>query len=341
MKRYQFILIFIIFTSSSMIAQTAPIYLPTQIGNVWISDFYVLDSLGNPVSPPQVFVDSSINYTNFLGRQTLFIFRRPENSTIGDTLWISASNQSIFIHQRDFDVDTFFTVDLPDWLEYYRFFTSLGIAYTIFRIDTTITIPSFGTLPLRFIVRGTRLGSETITVPAGTFNSVKFKIDYVVQYRVDLPPPLPPLFIDIVNIPTFDWLAENRYIIKSYQQPVYVDTLNLTIPGTLRELVEFRVQTNVDDKELIVKDFQLFQNFPNPFNGMTTILFELNKKMYTELELYNSNGKLITKLLRGELNPGTYTFDLDANKYNLSSGVYFCKLNTLNYSKSIAMIYIK
>jgi len=321
-------------------SQTAPLYLPKEIGNVWISNLYVTDTLGNPIDPPQVIIDSSIKYSGYLGRQTLFIHRRPENTSTGDTLWISSSNQSIFIHQRDFQVDTFFTIDLPDWFEYYRFSTVLGLPYTIYRVDTTVTIPNLGTLPLRFLIRGTRLGSEIITVPAGTFNSIKFKIEFVVQYRVALPPPLPPLFIDLVNIPTYDWLVQNRYIVKSFQEPVYIDSLNLTIPGSLRELVQFRASTNVHHENRL-NDFHLYQNYPNPFNGKTTILFELNSKMSIKLDLYSIRGEFIETLLSGEFNSGLHSFEFDAEKFNLSSGIYFCRFTTNNFSRIISMTYIK
>ncbi len=217
------ILFTLIITFSVLHSQNAQQYLPIEIGNVWVNNVYVLDSLGNPIGEPAILIDSSVAYQNFLGKPTLFIVSRPAGLEFGDTNWISASNQSIFIHQRDLEIDTFVTLKLPDWFEYYRFGTSLGSFYQIYKFDTTLTIPQLGTLPLRFLVRGARLGLDTITVPAGFFNAIKFRIEIKIQYLVSLPPPLPPLAIDIVTIPFNDWLAQGRYIIKSIQEPFSID----------------------------------------------------------------------------------------------------------------------
>lgn len=333
--------LFFIFLISNLHSQNAQQYLPVEIGNVWINNFYVLDSLGNPAGEPQILIDSSVAYQSFLGKQTLFVIRRPAGVEIGDTNWISASTQSIFIHQRDLEIDTFVTFKLPDWFEYYRFGTSLGTFYQIYRFDTTLTIPELGTLPLRFLVRGARLGLDTLTVPAGFFNAVKFRIEIKVQYLVTLPPPLPPVAIDLVTIPINDWLAQGRYIIKSVQEPFSIDTLNLFIPGLMRELVEFKSTTSVKDEKIIVENFELYQNYPNPFNGLTIIQFNLPKKEKVNLKIYDVLGREITTLVDGELNSGLHQIYFEASYYDLPSGIYYYTLRTENGIKSKAMVYLK
>ncbi len=335
------ILIFLILSISILQSQNAQQYLPIEIGNVWVNNFYVLDSLGNPIGEPQVIIDSSVAYRSFLGRQTLFVVSRPPGIEIGDTNWISASTQSIFIHQRDLEIDTFVTFKLPDWFEYYRFGAPLGSFYQIYRFDTTLTIPQLGTLPLRFLVRGSRLGLDTVTVPAGFFNAVKFKIEIKVQYLVPLPPPLPPIGIDLVTIPLNDWLAQGRYIIKSIQEPFSVDTLNLFLPGSMRELVQFKKATSVQDDKILVNDFELYQNYPNPFNGLTIIQFNLPRKEKVNLRIYDMLGREISTLVDDELNSGLHHIYFEASDYNLSSGVYYYTLRTESGTKSKAMIYLK
>ena len=338
MKKVFLLLIFLI---NLLYSQNAQQYLPVEIGNVWVNNFYVLDSLGNPVGDPQILIDSSIAYQNFLGRQTLFIIRRPAGVEIGDTNSVSPSSQSIFIHQRDLEIDTFVTFKLPDWFEYYRFGTSLGSFYQIYKFDTTLTIPQLGTLPLRFLVRGARLGLDTLTVPAGFFNAVKFRIEIKVQYLVQLPPPLPPIGIDLVTIPFNDWLAQGRYIIKSVQEPFSIDTLNLFIPGSMRELVEFKSVTSVKDKTINFDGFELYQNYPNPFNGLTVIQFNLPKIEKVNLKIFDLIGREIATLVDDELNSGLHHIYFEASNYNLSSGIYYYTLRTESGFKSKAMIYLK
>ena len=335
------VFLLLIISINLLYSQNAQQYLPVEIGNVWVNNFYVLDSLGNPVGDPQILIDSSIAYQNFLGRQTLFIIRRPAGVEIGDTNWISPSSQSIFIHQRDLEIDTFVTFKLPDWFEYYRFGTSLGSFYQIYKFDTTLTIPQLGTLPLRFLVRGARLGLDTLTVPAGFFNAVKFRIEIKVQYLVQLPPPLPPIGIDLVTIPFNDWLAQGRYIIKSVQEPFSIDTLNLFIPGSMRELVEFKSVTSVKDEKINFDGFELYQNYPNPFNGLTVIQFNLPKREKVNLKIFDLIGREIETLVDDELNSGLHHIYFEASNYNLSSGIYYYTLRTESGFKSKAMIYLK
>ena len=72
--------------------------------------------------------------------------------------------------------------------------------------------------------------------------------------------------------------------------------------------------------------FELFQNFPNPFNGNTTIQFNISEKSNTTLTLYNILGQHIETILDGELKPGVYASQLRGD--NLTSGAYFITLST-------------
>lgn len=322
----KFILFILVFTNFILKGQNASDYLPIDVGNVWVFQNTLLDSANNPLAPPTISIDSSIAYTNFLDKPALFIVRRAQNTFSGDTLMISANSQSIFIYPREIQLDTILTFNFPDWIEYYRFTLPLGSRYTIFSFDTTVTIPQIGTLPLRFIVRGTRLGLDTLTVPAGFFNATKFKIEFGVQYKVTLPPPLPPYYLDLFNVPIYDWLVLNRYIVKSYQEPFRIDTLNISIPGNLRELIEFRTpsQTQVTNEKILPDHFYVSNNFPNPFNSSTTFNFYVPYESSLSIKLYNVMGKEIKEIISNKTyEEGMYTEVLEFN--DLASGTYIVR----------------
>lgn len=101
--------------------------------------------------------------------------------------------------------------------------------------------------------------------------------------------------------------------------------------------------TLTDIKETLNKNiplnFQLFQNYPNPFNPNTTISFTLPKSSYVNLIVYNSLGQVITKLVEGYKEAGTYFINWNAE--NLSSGIYIYKLETNNFSAVRKMTLIK
>ncbi len=72
--------------------------------------------------------------------------------------------------------------------------------------------------------------------------------------------------------------------------------------------------------------YELFQNFPNPFNPQTTIKYALYKKDAVNISLYSILGEKITELINEEKQPGVYSIILDSN--DLTSGIYFYKLTT-------------
>jgi len=87
--------------------------------------------------------------------------------------------------------------------------------------------------------------------------------------------------------------------------------------------------------------FRLFQNYPNPFNPQTTISYYLPKANFVSLKIYNLQGKETTVLVSGKKSEGFYEVSFDANKYNLSSGIYFYSLQTENYTETKKMILVK
>lgn len=89
----------------------------------------------------------------------------------------------------------------------------------------------------------------------------------------------------------------------------------------------------------IVKDFQLHQNYPNPFNPSTNIIYELKNTEYIKLSLYDLNGKLIRILEEGLKNTGSYNIIFNAD--NLTSGIYFYRLESENFTSTKKMILVK
>jgi len=75
--------------------------------------------------------------------------------------------------------------------------------------------------------------------------------------------------------------------------------------------------------------FDLFQNFPNPFNPTTKIKFSisgLESGQWTTLKIFDFLGSEIATLFEGIYDPGI--FEVEFNAADLSSGVYFYRLNS-------------
>ncbi len=87
--------------------------------------------------------------------------------------------------------------------------------------------------------------------------------------------------------------------------------------------------------------FVLSQNYPNPFNPSTKINFSIPRPGFTSLIIYDALGKEITRIVNESLNAGSYEFEFSADKHGLSSGVYFYKLISGDFSKIKRMVLIK
>jgi hypothetical protein len=80
----------------------------------------------------------------------------------------------------------------------------------------------------------------------------------------------------------------------------------------------------------------LHQNFPNPFNPVTNITFDLAKTSPVKVIVYDLQGREIAKLLDASLNSGFYRISWNAT--NLPSGVYFYRMVTDNYIETKKLI---
>ena len=83
--------------------------------------------------------------------------------------------------------------------------------------------------------------------------------------------------------------------------------------------------------------FALHAAFPNPFNGQTTIRFDIAAPVSAELVVYNLGGQPVRRLLRRDLHPGFYAGVWDGrgdNGRKVASGVYLYRLRAGSFSAS-------
>lgn len=95
---------------------------------------------------------------------------------------------------------------------------------------------------------------------------------------------------------------------------------------------------------LLPRNNYLFQNYPNPFNGQAIIRFNLVKREFVKLEIYDILGKKIKDLINEELNAGIHSVSWDASNDNgkeVSSGIYFYRLILPGFVSSKKMILLR
>lgn len=97
--------------------------------------------------------------------------------------------------------------------------------------------------------------------------------------------------------------------------------------------------TGIEKTNEIVNEYKLGQNYPNPFNPTTNIRFNIPKDGFTTLKVYDIRGKQIALYLSEFIKAGQY--NVDFNGANLSSGIYYYKLESGNFSDVKKMILVK
>jgi len=84
---------------------------------------------------------------------------------------------------------------------------------------------------------------------------------------------------------------------------------------------------------------KLSNNYPNPFNPVTTIEFELSQKSQVTLKIFNILGEEVCTLLSASLLSGFHSVDWDAS--NVAGGLYIYQLRAGNYTAVKKMVLLK
>jgi len=86
-------------------------------------------------------------------------------------------------------------------------------------------------------------------------------------------------------------------------------------------------------------DFYLSQNYPNPFNPVTNVKYSIPQSSFVSIKIYDILGNEVATLINEEKPAGEY--EIKFNGDNLSSGVYFYRLETNEFQKTLSMVLMK
>jgi flagellar hook assembly protein FlgD len=88
----------------------------------------------------------------------------------------------------------------------------------------------------------------------------------------------------------------------------------------------------------------LYQNVPNPFNPSTTVRYELRGPGIVSLVVYDVAGRMVKRLVDENKPGGVHTVTWDGTSESgsrVSSGIYFYKLETINYVQTRKIVLLK
>jgi hypothetical protein len=102
--------------------------------------------------------------------------------------------------------------------------------------------------------------------------------------------------------------------------------------------------SSVDENELMLQDFYLSQNFPNPFNGKTIINLEISESELIRVSIYNILGEEVRLLENNLLKKGKYILEWDGKSeenLDLPSGVYIIRASSIKHNLQIKTVLLK
>ncbi|NOR46318.1 MAG: T9SS type A sorting domain-containing protein, partial [Candidatus Delongbacteria bacterium] len=99
--------------------------------------------------------------------------------------------------------------------------------------------------------------------------------------------------------------------------------------------------TGIENNErLIIENYKLLQNHPNPFNNETIIGYALKEMNNVNISIYNSNGQFVQSLVNEQQRKGKHSILFNANKLN--SGIYYYRLKVDGVVKDTKkMLYLR
>jgi aryl-phospho-beta-D-glucosidase BglC (GH1 family) len=129
-----------------------------------------------------------------------------------------------------------------------------------------------------------------------------------------------------------------------WQNWVYIQADSISLPVGSHELlfqslggvynlnhINFFLTTTkiIEGNTLNPIQFELHQNFPNPFNPTTIFRYSIPKSGQVTFIIYNSLGQIMATLVDSEQNAGIYEIEWNAEEF--SSGIYYYSLRTSEF----------
>ena len=90
--------------------------------------------------------------------------------------------------------------------------------------------------------------------------------------------------------------------------------------------------------------YHIAQNFPNPFNPVTTIRFDVKERGHVSLKIYNVAGQLVKTLVDETRDASSYSILWDGTNNlgaKVASGIYFYRLVAGDFEQTKKMVLIR
>ena len=139
----------------------------------------------------------------------------------------------------------------------------------------------------------------------------------------------------------FNSFGENTSVIQ-YNDSLYLGTLHDSYIGVIPLPEELLSDRNVP--QLVASEYQLNQNFPNPFNPITTVRYDLPEDSFVDVTVYDMLGNVVNNLVNTNQSSGYKSIQWDATNSQgepVSAGVYLYKIQAGDFVDTKKMVLLK
>lgn len=142
--------------------------------------------------------------------------------------------------------------------------------------------------------------------------------------------------------PVDEWEYNRSLAIARYQDgfpnPFVLDST------LARRIWTTAVPQGTSGDNILPRQFFLYPNYPNPFNPVSTIRYDLPHGSNVSLAVYDILGREVASLIKGYKEPGYHSIQWDSRDMRgreIPSGIYIARLGTPQYSNSIKMVLLR
>lgn len=150
--------------------------------------------------------------------------------------------------------------------------------------------------------------------------------------------------VDVINS-----TSSNPFTLTAPGPGTYTVNAGFKNPGTDWDSTTVNINITSVEDPLNPTVYKLFDNYPNPFNPSTKIKYSVPESDFISLKVYDELGNEVATLVNEVKSAGTYEVEFSTisgsassgNASNLSSGIYFFKLESGSFTQTKKMILMK
>jgi hypothetical protein len=182
---------------------------------------------------------------------------------------------------------------------------------------------------------------------ANLYNNEEFKDSFIDWFASSLND---EFFPDSMNYILEEMAVEIRPYMQEYKQRwPFIGDVDNEWANTLEQIKEYNntrpiymrkhLLEQYDTEKITPVDYKLLQNFPNPFNSVTTIKYQIPKAGKVVIKIYNVLGQKITSFNKRHNSGGHYSIKWNANEY--SNGLFFYTIDVEEFRDVKKMLLLK